>query len=392
MKFTSGIIAFVASVYVASVLLWPLQTVHARLTALPVIETTKASLAWPDQGYAAIGSSADGVLAQSSPTEIPVPIASITKIITALTVLEAKPLGAGETGPTITLTAADAARYGEYLAQNGSVASAPAGLQVTQRQMLEAMLIVSANNYADSLALWAYGTPEAYFAAANTLLNKYKLTNTSVADMTGFSPDSKSTPSDLIRLGELALKQPVIAEIVSQKTVTIPGVGTLQNTNILLGTEGIQGMKTGTTDEAGSCLLFSATHQVGTETITIIGVVLGAPNHATLFNQVKTLLLSVKPNFQEVTLLKSNQQVGEYRTAWGAQSKAIVKNSATQVIWGDEKIIQATSLQSLHPGDTKAGSVTSKIAGKTLTTSVTLDEELVGPSWHWRLTHPHEIF
>lgn len=392
MKFTSGIIAFFTSVYVASVLLWPLQTVHARLTALPAIETSKTSLAWPDQGYAAIGSTADGVLAQSSPTEIPVPIASITKIITALTVLEAKPLGAGETGPTITLTAADAARYGEYLAQNGSVASAPVGLQVTQRQMLEAMLIVSANNYADSLALWAYGTPEAYFAAANTLLNKYKLTNTSVADMTGFSPDSKSTPSDLIRLGELALKQPVIAEIVSQKTVTIPGVGTLQNTNILLGTEGIQGMKTGTTDEAGSCLLFSATHQVGTETITIIGVVLGAPNHATLFNQVRTLLLSVKPNFQEATLLKSNQQVGEYRTAWGAQSKAIVKNSATQVIWGDEKIIQATSLQSLHPGDTKAGSVTSKIAGKTLTTSVTLDEELVGPSWHWRLTHPHEIF
>lgn len=393
LRFGAIVVVMVAGGYTALVLLWPLQAVEATLTPLPPVNTTATPLSWPGQGQAAIGSTTNGVLATQNSVDTPVPMASITKLVTALTVLEVKPLAAGESGPTITLTAADAARYNEYVAQNGSVAPAAAGQQLTQHQMLDAMLVASANNYADTLALWAYGTPETYLAAANTWLTKQRLTNTTVADMTGFSPNSKSTASDLIKLGEIALKQSVISEIVSQKSVTIPGVGTLQNTNILLGSDGIHGIKTGTTDEAGSCLLFSAAHKVGTEDTTIIGVVLGAPNHATLFAQVRSLLASAKPNFQAVTFVKAGQPVGAYTAPWGATANAVAEDTTIEILWADAKVSQKASLQSIQPGDSgTVGALTTSAKDKTYTTDISLDEPLDGPTWYWRLAHPHEVF
>jgi len=384
----------VITVYVTTLLLWPLPAVEATLTPLPPITTEAKPLAWPGQGSAAIGSTRDGVLTTQTNPETAVSMASITKVITALTVLDAKPLAAGESGPVITLSAADATRYNEYVAMNGSVARASEGQQITQRQIIEAMLIASANNYADTLALWAYSTPEAYLAAANDFLQKHGLSDTTIMDMTGFSPENKSTPSDLIKLGALALKHPVISEIVSQKNVTIPDVGTLQNTNILLGTNGINGIKTGTTDEAGSCLLFSAEHNVGGETITLIGVILGAPNHPTLFNQVQSLLASAQANFQQVTTLEANQKVGKYTTSWGASAEAVAKNSQTHTAWAETKISRQVALKDVIPSKTidSAGAITTKLGDQTYTTEVRLTKPLTGPSWHWRLTHPLEIF
>lgn len=392
-RVAAGLAGFVVIGYSSAILLWPLQAVEATLVPLPPVTTTATPLAWPSQGQSAIGSSADGVLVAKNTDDRPVPMASITKLVTALTVLEVNPLAAGEPGPTITLSASDAARYSEYVAKNGSVAPATAGQQISQRHMLDAMLVASANNYADTLALWAYGTPEAYLAAANGLLEKHQLTDTAVADMTGFSPDSKSTARDLVKLGAIALNQPAISEIVSQKSVTIPDVGTLQNTNILLGSDGVNGIKTGTTDEAGSCLLFSATHKVGAENVTIIGVILGAPNHSTLFNQVKTLLASAKPNFQSVTLVKTSQPIGTYTAPWGATAQAAAQATTAETLWAGTKVSQHATLQAIQPGDSgTVGALITKVKDQTYTTNVTLDTPLTSPTWHWRLTHPLEVF
>jgi len=57
---------------------------------------------------------------------------------------------------------------------------------------------------------------------------------------------------------------------------TDTGVGIIQNTNQLLGTDGVLGIKTGTTDEAGSCLLFAARYACrGRAKVTIVGVIMG---------------------------------------------------------------------------------------------------------------------
>lgn len=392
--FVSIFSGLVLAGYTSAVLLWPLHAIEATVTPMPEITSTVTSLDWPDQGHAAIGTSSLGVLATNTEPATQVPIASITKVITALVILQAKPLEVGQAGPIITLTTEDAALYNNYVAQNGSVAAAPAGLQISQRQMLDAMLVSSANNYADSLSIWAYGSPDAYMSAARTWLKEQGLTNTSITDMTGFSPESKSTSGDLVKLGTLALKHPVIAEIVAQKSITIPGVGTLQNTNILLGSEGVNGIKTGTTDEAGSCLLFGVTQQVGDTTEQMIGVVLGAPNHASLFAQVRSLIASAKPNLQQVTISSVNQPVGTYQATWGASARAVAKESQASVVWSNQKITQRISLNAIRPADntTSAGFILTNIAGKTLSTPVSLDRPLDGPSWHWRLTHPFDVF
>lgn len=391
---TSLLVGGLAATYVFATLLWPLQAVEASLRQLPSQQQSTPSIAWPTYGQSAVGTLADGVLSTDHTTQAIVPIASITKIVTTLTILEAKPLAAGQPGPTITFTAEDAARYNEYLAKNGTVARADAGLQLSQYQVMQAILLSSANNYADSLAIWAYGSPEAYLAAAKSYLTNHQLPDTAVTDMSGFSPESKSSVNDLIELGRLALKQPVIAEIVAQKSAVLPGAGTIQNTNILLGDSGIAGIKTGTTDEAGSCLLFTANHTVGNETITIIGVVLGAPNHATLFRDVRGLLEDTKQNFSERTLVNTDQVVATYKTPWGATAEVVPAQNLSKVLWSNSAVTQRLSTRALEsaPAGAAAGTLTTTINGETKTTPLALAAPLDGPSWQWRLTHPFEIF
>lgn len=375
-------------------LFWPLQAVTAEVTASSQISAgTAPGITWPAYGQSAVGTTEYGVLATSG-AQARAPMASITKIVTALTVLDAKPIAAGQTGPTITFTAEDAARYNQYFMAGGTIARSDAGMQLTEHQILQGMLVSSANNYADSLAVWAYGSMDSYLAAAQAYLAKHGLSNTTVADASGFSPQSKSTPSDLVRIGTLALEQPVIAGIVSQNAVTIPGVGTLRNTNLLLGQEGIVGIKTGTTDEAGSCLLFAAKYTIGTTPVTIVGAALGGPNHAALARDVNAILASTKAGFQEVTLAELGQSFATYKTPWEAETKATTNKNTRVVTWPGFKTTQKISVTDISPGEPQAkkvGTAAFSIGSQKYTTDLVLDQQLEKPTWLWRLTHPQEV-
>ena len=96
-------------------------------------------------------------------------IASMTKLITVLVGLEAAPVEPGTAGPVYTLTEADAALVDEVLAQDGTFAPAPVGLELTTRQILDLILVPSANNYAISYARSVFGSDEAFLAAADDL-------------------------------------------------------------------------------------------------------------------------------------------------------------------------------------------------------------------------------
>ena len=65
------------------------------------------------------------------------------------------------------------------------------------------------------------------------------------------------------------------SELVSTQHISIPQVGEIDNTNELLGSGGVRGVKTGTLDEAGACLLFAADYDIAGTTVTVIGVILG---------------------------------------------------------------------------------------------------------------------
>lgn len=247
------------------------------------------TIAWPTYGQSAYGVVGYGVVAKSGPQDQPVPIASLTKTITALAVLKKKPLKPGETGPVINITPADAALYGQYLNIGGAVAHVEAGQQLTQYDALQLMLLHSANNIAETLVVWAFGTEETYLKYANNMLQELKLTNTSVADATGFSPQSSSTAAEMTRVAEIFMKNPALKEMTLLPQVQVPVSGTFKNHNALLNTSTEIGIKTGNTDQAGRCFM-AASFKDGK--VFSLAVVLGAANLETAMTDSHSILLS----------------------------------------------------------------------------------------------------
>ena len=379
--------------YVAATNVAPLPASAALLTQPGPLTQPIAAPAWPDFGEGAIGAVGfPGVLASNGDESV-VPIASITKMITALVILDAHPLGAGENGPNIAFTAADVDIYYEALAQNGSVAPVVAGMVLTQREALEAMLLPSANNYATSLALWAYGSKAAYLAAAKEWLAENALTQTSVADTSGLSALSVSSPADLVEIGKLVISHPVLAEIVALKTAILPVIGTVTNTNKLLGRNGVDGIKTGTTDVAGACLLFSTDFVVGTSTVTVVGAVLGGDTHTELNSAISALIDSVQSGFREVVLATEGDAYGTYSTAWGDVSKIIAERTASALVWSDSPITGSASASKVQLGRSgdEVGMVSFIIgtqAPHRITVPLELSQSLTDPGPAWRMSHP----
>ena len=227
----------------------------SALPPKPVKPTLKQTLPWPAYGQSAYGTLGYGVLAVSDSQAPQVPIASLAKTITALAILQKKPLKLGEQGPTITITTADVAMYNEYLSKSGSVTKVSAGQQITQYNAMQAMLLASANNLADSLAIWGFGSIEAYTDYANTMVRKMGLKNTTVADSSGFSPLTVSTAEDMTRIAIAYMKKPVLQEITMQSGAVIPGTGTIESRNSVYNTAEEFGVKTGNTDQAGRCFI-----------------------------------------------------------------------------------------------------------------------------------------
>jgi D-alanyl-D-alanine carboxypeptidase (penicillin-binding protein 5/6) len=253
-----------------------------------------AQLTWPAHVGAAVGSVEDGPLAQSSSTEEARPTASMAKVIMALAIMKKQPLSLGKSGPSYVITAHDVAVYEADAAKGGSVMPVQEGMVLTQYQALQAMLIPSANNIADMLAEKIFGSKQAYVAYAQDMVERMGLSQTVVADASGFSPLTRSTPSEMVLVGIAALKNPVIAEIVAQPQASIPDVGVIKNTNELLA-DGAIGIKTGTTDSAGSCLLFAKQYTTSDgQNVTLVGVVMGDADAKHLFDDSRSVLASAQ--------------------------------------------------------------------------------------------------
>ncbi len=383
-------IVLAGGVYVPAAAASEVPEAVASVEAPQVPAATAAVPDFPDYGRGAIGAAGfEGPLATSG-DQGAFPIASITKVVTALVVLEAKPLAAGEAGPDIAFTQADVDAYNEVLAQNGSVQPVAAGTVLTQREALEAVLIPSANNYAISVARWAYGSVDGYLAAARAWLDAHGLEDTTVVDPNGLSAGNTSTPADLVALGQLALAQPALAEIVATPSATIPDIGPFANTNKLLGTDGIDGIKTGTTDAAGACLLFSTDVTVGDSSITLVGVILGAPDHATLNRGVVALLDSVTPGFQELTLTTAGDPYATYSTEWGETAEAVATETTTTLVWSDTPVTASVSTEPVAEATAGAdvGRVDFTVGDRTITVPLELDATIEAPDLWWRVTNP----
>lgn len=388
--FTTVAALLAAGFYLPFTLLAPPPTATATVQDVAIDPAAPAALDWPTttaSGVGAIGF--DGVLAATGSTD-PLPIASITKIVTALVVLERYPLVGGTEGESVTFGPADVAIRQALRAQNGVVAPATTGMVLTQRSIMQVMLIESANNYAASLAAWAFGSEAAFVDEANAWLARHNLTRTVINDATGMSPGNRSTPADLIEIGKLALADPLLAEIVSTRSITVAGVGTYENRNRLLAVDGVTGIKTGTLDEAGACLLFAADLIIGGTTVTTVGVVLGAANHATLAAEATALLDDIRAGFHEVVLVEAGDPLGSYETVWGTTVGLEAGSTATAVLWSEAAVSSTIDTDDVGVAarGTDLGDLVFDLGDRSITVDLLLSDAIEDPGPWWRLGNP----
>ena len=192
-------------------------------------------------------------LVWSHQAERRLPPASLTKIMTALVVMEHARLG-----EVVTVSASAAA-------EGGSRLRLIEGEKLSVMDLLTATLVRSANDAAHALAQHVAGSHENFVVLMNSKSEELGLADTRFQNAIGWDHARHySTAADMARLAEIALLDPTIRHLVSLEEVRIQTVGggriwDLKNSNKLLGLyDGLTGVKTGYTSKAGPCLIAMA--------------------------------------------------------------------------------------------------------------------------------------
>lgn len=406
-------------------------TLHAGLASSYQVAGAAPSLPWPATGQAAIAIPALGYAKQSG-LEDPVPIASLTKLTTAVLVLHDHPIAPGTNGPPITVTAADAAEYASELHQDESTVEIQAGEVLTERQMLEALLLVSANDIAYSLALWDAGTESAFVSKMNAMAASLGATSSHFVDASGFDPDSRSTAADCLRIAAQGMRDPTFAAVVAMPTATLPLVGTVHNIVHEVGNDGVVGIKSGYTSQAGGCYVLAGVHVIDGRPVIVLVAVLGQPVPAAVPISTTTstpttapppppgsdttttlppgeftvpdpfrytspiadaLLGATESGVVQVTVSEHGTAVGSAMTSWGGRTyrvPVVTTRTAWVFGWPGQQVASATELRPVEPGSQKGSTVGSalfalgsQIQAVPLQLATTVPE----PSLWWRLVH-----
>jgi D-alanyl-D-alanine carboxypeptidase (penicillin-binding protein 5/6) len=275
-----------------------------------------------------------------------------------------------------------------------------AGERITERQALEALMIPSADNIADLLARWDAGSTPAFVAKMNRLAVQLGARQTHYADASGLNSATTSTAVDQIRLGERALKEPALAAIMSERSTTLPVAGRVTNYNALLGSDGVVGIKTGSTTAAGGNLLFAAKTQVGGHPVTVVGAVFGqavgmrplsALNVAV--DSSRVLLRSAVAALRPALVVRAGQPVSAGVTAWGGSARALTTGAITVLAFPGQALrVSAAGCQLSAPvaAGTPCGRVVvawgDELSGvSSAVTGVRVDRGLAEPTLSWRL-------
>lgn len=227
-----------------------------------------------------------GVILYEKKAEMPVPMASTTKIMTALIAIRA-----GNLNQIITV-GQDAVN--EAIANDGSSAGLRASARLTLRDLLYALLLPSGDDAAIAIADGIAGSPHDFVNMMNNEATRLQLYQTHYSNPDGLAYGVHyTTPYDLARLARYAMGIPLFAQIVRTTSYQPPAHSTTmttpwQTTNEMLTTyRGTLGIKTGwVPKEARGCLVFEARRNGH----TLIGVVLNSPDEETRFADARALL------------------------------------------------------------------------------------------------------
>ena len=345
-------------------------------------------LPWPAKGAGAVAATDIGLLAVGGSTTAR-PMFSVAKIMTALVLLEDKPLKVGETGPVITVDAADVAVYQARQKAGESVVRVQAGEQLTQYQALQGLLIPSGNNIGVLLSRWDVGSEAAMVVKLNARARALHLATTLFDDVSGASEKTVSVPSELALMGALAMKDPLIASIVSQVQAELPVAGIVYNVDYALGQEGIIGIKTGSSPDGIANFVFAASHAIEGRPVLILGAVMGLTTLDEAFAASKQLIKAVRPALGLRHVLRKNQTVARYRTPWGATADITAQDDLDVVTWPGMVVRTHFEAQPVNPPlarGARVGVFSVKVGDQALQTVLLTDAALGKPPTRYKLT------
>ena len=249
------------------------------LGAMPARASASTFAPPPVKAPVAMISTIDGVPLWSRSGQSQRAVASTIKLLNALVVRERAALG------EVVVVSAKAAAI-----EDGDVGLVR-GQRLTVRQLLEMMLVASANDAAEALAIHIGKTEARYVALMNAKARQLGLTKTYAADPHGLCKRERSSAQDLTILARRVLADPVLRNVVRKQTVLVPHPGKKstvhRSTYHLMGDyTGVEGVKTGYTRASGYCFVGAAKRR-GVE---LVAVVLGARSNADRFVQMRRLL------------------------------------------------------------------------------------------------------
>lgn len=370
----------------------PLPAVAAEFTENGSQTGSAAHIPWPAHAQSAVGVVGGGVLA-ASPGQHARPIASVTKVMTALVVLAAKPMkptGNGATLPPVTQAQYQA--FQQEQAQGQSVVTIQVGEQLTELQALEGMLIPSGNDIAELLAEWAYGSLGATVARMNAKAAELGMSDSTFADVSGINPRTESTPQDLVLLGEAAMDNQVIASVVSMPNADLPVAGTVYSVNYILGEDGIIGIKTGSDPQAGACYLVAVATNVDGQDQTMVGAAMGLPTIQEALQDGEDLMDALRPLLTVRQIVHKGELLGLYRAPWGATTQVVALSDLSAPVLRGTPIQERLDTEALDApisGGLRVGALRVGVGQPGHVTAyrvpVRTGAPLAGPGHMWRL-------
>jgi D-alanyl-D-alanine carboxypeptidase (penicillin-binding protein 5/6) len=249
------------------------------------------------------------VLARSHDREH-LPIASITKLMTVLVALEHARLAEMV---TVSVRAAQVGESSIYLQK---------GERITVRDLVEAALIQSANDAAVALAEYVGGSQSAFVEMMNAEAQELRLRDTHFVNPDGLdAPGHYSSAHDVTRLARIAMKNPVIREVVGRSTATISGGRVLSSWNDLLGRfPGLFGVKTGHTTAAG----WSEVAAARAHGVTVYATLLGGETREGRNADLEALLAWGISRYRTVRVISPKRIYATAAAPYGRRALALV--------------------------------------------------------------------
>jgi D-alanyl-D-alanine carboxypeptidase/D-alanyl-D-alanine endopeptidase (penicillin-binding protein 7) len=287
----------------------PVLKFLALAALLCVAQASRADVVLNSQRALVVDEATGEVLLEKNANDS-APMASLSKLLTAIVVLDANQ----DPDELLTIEEAD---LDTLKHTRGGVR---VGQSFTRSSMLELALLTSDNHAASSLARHYPGGLPAFVLAAAQKIESLKLSRTTLVEPTGLSPENRSSATDLVAVLAAASAYPDIARITSQASTTRQVSGelwTLKNTNALVGKKGwdILLSKTGFTNEAGRCLAMRLRIAGRTVLVVLMDAAAGASRTQDALNVLRLVAgdepLSAqvsRPTHGAGTLVKANSR------------------------------------------------------------------------------------